>query len=78
MRTKGSGIQSQWTRFRADAASIKRDNGILAMDYDLFAVAKSNLQSAVEQRPDDAYAHFYLAKLERADRAHTRRDDRTR
>ena len=46
-------------------ASVRRDNGILAMDYDLFAVAKRNLESAVSQRPDDASAHFYLAKLER-------------
>ena len=35
------------------------------MDYDLFAVARGNLQGAVEERPDDPYAHFYLAKLER-------------
>ena len=46
-------------------SAVKRDNGILAMDYDLFAVAKLNLQGALQQRPDDAYAHFYLAKLER-------------
>ena len=35
------------------------------MDYDLFAVAKRNLQGAVTDRPDDPYANFYLAKLER-------------
>jgi hypothetical protein len=46
-------------------SSVKRDNGILSMDYDLFAVAKRNLQGAVEERPDDPYAQFCLAKLER-------------
>ena len=51
--------------FTPMVASVRRDNGILAMDYDLFAVAKRNLESAVSQRPDDASAHFYLAKLER-------------
>ena len=35
------------------------------MDFDLFAVAKRNLQGAVQDRPNDAAAHFYLAKLER-------------
>jgi hypothetical protein len=35
------------------------------MDYDLFAVAKRNLEGAVADRPDDPYANFYLAKLER-------------
>ncbi len=65
MRTKGSGFKSSGPDFAPMTASIERDNGILAMDYDLFAVAKRNLQSAVEQRPDDGYAHFYLAKLER-------------
>lgn len=65
MRTKGTGFKSNGPDFAPMTAAIERDNGILAMDYDLFAVAKRNLQSAVEQRPDDAYAHFYLAKLER-------------
>jgi predicted Zn-dependent protease len=46
-------------------AASKRDNGILAMDFDLFAFAKRNLQECVAQRPNDANAHFYLAKLER-------------
>jgi len=46
-------------------AMSKRDNGILAMDFDLFTVAKKNLQDAIAQRPNDPTAHFYLAKLER-------------
>ena len=31
------------------------------MDYDLFAVAKRNLQGAVTDRPDDPYANFHRA-----------------
>jgi predicted Zn-dependent protease len=46
-------------------AMSKRDNGILAMDFDLFTVAQKNLQDAVGARPNDPSAHFYLAKLER-------------
>jgi hypothetical protein len=46
-------------------AASRRDNGILAMDFDLFAFAKRNLQECVAQRPNDPTAHFYLARLER-------------
>jgi predicted Zn-dependent protease len=65
MRTKGKGFKSNGPDFSPMVSAVQRDNGILAMDYDLFVVAKRNLQSAVEQLPDDPYAHFYLAKLER-------------
>lgn len=65
MRSKGKGFSASGPDFVPMISAVKRDNGILAMDYDLFAVAKMNLQSALQQRPDDAYAHFYLAKLER-------------
>lgn len=65
LRTKGKGFNSNSPDFGPMISSVKRDNGILAMDYDLFAVAKRNLQGAVSERPDDPYANFYLAKLER-------------
>ncbi len=65
LRVKGKGFNPDDPDFTPMVASVRRDNGILAMDYDLFAVAKRNLESAVSQRPDDASAHFYLAKLER-------------
>ncbi|MFZ0336498.1 MAG: M48 family metalloprotease [Terracidiphilus sp.] len=65
LRAKGKGFNPDDPDFTPMVASVRRDNGILAMDYDLFAVAKRNLESAVSQRPDDASAHFYLAKLER-------------
>jgi predicted Zn-dependent protease len=65
MRTKGKGFNSNGPDFASTVAAVKRDNGILSMDFDLFAVAKRNLQGAVEEMPDDASAHFYLAKLER-------------
>ncbi len=66
LRSKGNnGFKSNGPDFGPMISAVQRDNGILAMDYDLFAVARRNLQSAIQQRPDDAYAHFYLAKLER-------------
>jgi hypothetical protein len=65
LRVKGKGFNPNSPDFGPMISSVKRDNGILAMDYDLFAVAKRNLQGAVSERPDDPYANFYLAKLER-------------
>jgi hypothetical protein len=65
LRSKGQGFTPNSPDFTPMVASVRRDNGILAMDFDLFAVAKRNLENAVSQRPDDASAHFYLAKLER-------------
>lgn len=65
LHVKGKGFNPDTPDFASMVSAVRRDNGILAMDYDLFAVAKRNLESAVSQRPDDASAHFYLAKLER-------------
>src|SRR5208282_2078448 len=65
LRSKGQGFNPNSPDFTPMVASVRRDNGILAMDFDLFAVAKRNLEDAISQRPDDASAHFYLAKLER-------------
>jgi predicted Zn-dependent protease len=65
MRTKGKGFNSNGPDFVPSVASVKRDNGILSMDFDLFAIAKRNLEGAVSQLPNDASAYFYLAKLER-------------
>ncbi|MGA9062294.1 MAG: M48 family metalloprotease [Terracidiphilus sp.] len=65
MKSKAKGFNPIGPDFAPMVAAVKRDDGILDMDYDLFAIAKRNLEGAVQQRPDDASAHFYLAKLER-------------
>ncbi len=64
-RAKDEKFTGNGREFTPMLAMSKRDNGILAMDFDLFTVAKKNLQEAVGQRPNDPTAHFYLAKLER-------------
>jgi len=64
-RVKGPGFLAESPDFAGVLSSIRRDNGALAMEYDLFAVAKKNLEDAVKQRPNDPSAHFYLAKLGR-------------
>jgi len=44
-------------------SAAKRDNGILAMQYDLFAEARQNLEDSLEQRSNDPTVHFYLSKV---------------
>ena len=44
-------------------ATLKRDNGIIAIDSDLFAMAKDNLEEAVNLRTNDARAQLYLGKI---------------
>jgi predicted Zn-dependent protease len=40
-------------------ADLKRDNGIVALEFDMFSMAKQNLSQAVSLRTDDARGHFY-------------------
>lgn len=44
-------------------ATLKRDNGILSLYYDMFQLAKSNLEYARTHRPNDPAAHYYFAKV---------------
>ena len=64
-KAKDSQFAGNGHDFTPMLAMSKRDNGILAMDFDLFSVARKNLEDAVIARPNDPAAHFYLAKLER-------------
>ena len=64
-KAKDSSFTGSGPDFVPMLSLTKRDNGVLAMDFDLFALAQRNLQDAVAQRPNDPSAHFYLAKFER-------------
>lgn len=44
-------------------SAAKRDNGIVAMQFDLFAEARQNLEDSLEQRSNDPTVHFYLSKV---------------
>jgi predicted Zn-dependent protease len=64
-RASAQGFLPNNPEFTSMFASLKRDNGILAMQYDLLAEAEKNLQDATGLLPGDAAAQFYLAKVER-------------
>jgi predicted Zn-dependent protease len=44
-------------------AELKRDNGIEAYRFDMFEMAKRNLQQAVSLRSDDALASYYYGRI---------------
>ena len=62
-KLKAAGLTGSSGQFNLIMATLKRDNGIIAIDYDLFAMARDNLEEAVELRTDDARAQLYLGKV---------------
>jgi predicted Zn-dependent protease len=62
-RLASGGLKGSTPEFATLMATLKRDNGIQAMQYDLFAMAKDNLQDAVSLRSNDPRAQTYLGEL---------------
>ena len=60
--TKG-GLVGSSPEFAVLMAALKRDNGIVALDYDFLPMAKDNLEEAAKLRSNDPRAHYYLGKL---------------
>jgi Peptidase family M48 len=58
-----TGLTGSSGEFNLIMATLKRDNGIIAIDSDLFAMAKDNLEEAVNLRTNDARAQLYLGKI---------------
>lgn len=57
------GLVGSGPEFEAAMAEIKRDNGIRALSYDMFWVARSNLEESIRIRSNDPYAHYYFGKV---------------
>jgi predicted Zn-dependent protease len=62
-RLSAGGLKGSTPEFATLMATLKRDNGIQAMQYDLFAMAKDNLEDAVSLRSNDPRAQSYLGEL---------------
>jgi hypothetical protein len=62
-KLKASGLTGSSGEFSLIMAALKRDNGIIAIDYDLFAMARDNLEEAVSLRSNDPRAQLYLGKV---------------
>jgi hypothetical protein len=61
-KLKAGGLTGSSGNFALIMAALKRDNGIVAIDYDLFAIARDNLEDAVDLRSNDPRAQLYLGK----------------
>ena len=60
---KSSNIKGTSPEFNLIMAELKRDNGIEAFYYDMFQLAKMNLQQSVMMRSDDPLAAYYYARV---------------
>jgi predicted Zn-dependent protease len=62
-KLKAAGLVGSTAEFPVIIAAVKRDNGILALKYDLFEEAKENLEDALAVRSTDPTVHYYLGKV---------------
>jgi len=61
-RMSAGGLKGAGGDFSLLMSALKRDNGIVALEYDLFAMAKDNLMEAAALRSSDASVHHYLGR----------------
>jgi hypothetical protein len=61
----GDGFRMSSPRYSQLMAELKRDNGLLALDRDLFAIARANLEEAAAVRTDDPLTMYGLGLLYR-------------
>jgi Peptidase family M48 len=49
--------------FEAVMAGITRDNGVRAYHFDMFKMARENLEESLRIRSNDPYSHYYYGKV---------------
>jgi outer membrane lipoprotein SlyB len=57
------GLTSSGPEFQLLMSALKRDNGVIALDYDLYDMARADLEDAVKLRTNDPRAHYYLGQV---------------
>src|SRR5271163_2671668 len=58
-----AGLVASGPEFQLLMSALKRDNGVIALDYDLYAEGRDNLEEAVKLRSNDPRAHYYLGQV---------------
>src|SRR5580700_5978017 len=58
-----AGLVSSGPEFQLLMSALKRDNGVSALDYDLYDEARDDLDQAVKLRSNDPRAHYYLGQV---------------
>jgi hypothetical protein len=62
---EGDGFRMSSPRYSQLMAELKRDNGLLSLNRDLFAIARANLEEAAAVRTDDPLTMYGLGMLYR-------------
>jgi hypothetical protein len=62
-RLQSAGLTGSSPDFSLLMAALKRDNGIEALNYDLYAMAKDNLEEAAQFRSNDPRVHYNLGRV---------------
>jgi outer membrane lipoprotein SlyB len=62
-KLKATGLVGSSPEFPVIMSAVKRDNGILAMKYDLFEEARQNLEDSLAIRSSDPTVYYYLGKV---------------
>jgi hypothetical protein len=60
---EGDGFRMSSPRFSHLMAEVKRDNGLMALERDLFLIARTNLEEAASVRTDDPLTMYGLGVL---------------
>lgn len=60
---EAGGLVGSTPEFSLLMSSLKRDNGVVALEYDLYAMAKDNLEDAARLRSNDPRVHYYLGQV---------------
>jgi hypothetical protein len=63
---QGDGFRMSSPRYNQLMSELKRDNGLLALESDLFVIARTNLEEAAAVRTDDPLTMYGLGMLYRA------------
>src|SRR6185312_10532444 len=60
---KANRVKGTSPEFNSIMSELKRDNGIEAFQFDMFQMAKKNLQQSVTLRSDDPLAAYYYGRV---------------
>lgn len=60
---RSGGLIGGTPEFAILLSALKRDNGVEALQWDLFGMARENLEDAAKLRSNDPRVHYYLGKV---------------
>lgn len=62
-RLEAGELKASGEEFQSVMAMVKRDNGIRAFQFDMFEMARNNLEDSINIRGNDPAAYYYFGKV---------------